>query len=26
MRYSRLPVDLMTEIDPEADRLLLDAP
>ena len=23
MRYSRLPVDLMHEVDPEADRLLL---
>jgi acyl-CoA dehydrogenase len=26
MRYSRLPVDLMTEVDPDSDRLLLDAP
>jgi hypothetical protein len=23
MRFARQPVDLMTEIDPEADRLLL---
>jgi hypothetical protein len=23
MRYSRLPVDLMHELDPELDRLLL---